>query len=324
MARIIKMKNELAEKRQEIENKLKKEKTFINIIVIGILLITFLIAGVTIVFAADTNTDTNTTKTFEEKYQESKAKIEEGKAKSEKQAAENKAKFEVNKVKLEKQGGIFKNCFIAIFFIVIVMVVRNMYIIIRGKKLKELEQQLGIYNSGLEGEEKAVQVLSVLSDDYTIINNVKLTVNGCTSEIDNLIIGPNGIFVVEVKNHSGIISGDISNHDWKHEKNNGMGYSIKELYNPVMQVVTHGKRVEEFLESTGVKEISVKTIVCFINSNITLNISGTSNTTLYTYAEAEQMLRNIGDYNNEKDVVFKEEDRDKIINLICNHIPTYN
>ena len=62
---------------------------------------------------------------------------------------------------------------------------------------------------GDAGEQKAGTILKrSLPDGYTIIQNVRVTYNGRSSEIDNIIIGKSGVFVVEVKNVKGTVTGN--------------------------------------------------------------------------------------------------------------------
>ncbi len=61
------------------------------------------------------------------------------------------------------------------------------------------------YQQGFEGEKQVTKVLSsTLSGDYFLINDVQL-VAGKGSNIDHIVLGPTGIFVLETKNHSGKI-----------------------------------------------------------------------------------------------------------------------
>jgi hypothetical protein len=62
-----------------------------------------------------------------------------------------------------------------------------------------------IYRGGWEGEKRVVQLLnSKLSDDYILLNDLCLRNGG--GDIDHIVLGPNGIFVLETKNWSGDIT----------------------------------------------------------------------------------------------------------------------
>lgn len=57
------------------------------------------------------------------------------------------------------------------------------------------------YISGDEGEAIVAQYLENLDDQYFLINDLKLS-NGY-GNIDHIVLGPNGIFVIETKNFQG-------------------------------------------------------------------------------------------------------------------------
>lgn len=54
---------------------------------------------------------------------------------------------------------------------------------------------------GIRGEEQVASELSHLSDEFMLLNDVMLP--GAHGNIDHIVIGPTGIFVVETKNYSG-------------------------------------------------------------------------------------------------------------------------
>ncbi len=57
--------------------------------------------------------------------------------------------------------------------------------------------------SGLRGQQRMAEVLAVLDDGYYLINNLKLPDRA--DDVDHIIVGPNGIFALETKNHRGRI-----------------------------------------------------------------------------------------------------------------------
>lgn len=62
------------------------------------------------------------------------------------------------------------------------------------------------YRAGIIGEQKVTRILlSALSDEYSIFNDVKLK-SMLGGNIDHIVIGPTGIFVIETKNYKGKIS----------------------------------------------------------------------------------------------------------------------
>jgi hypothetical protein len=70
----------------------------------------------------------------------------------------------------------------------------------RFKSADVLRNQL---RAGLRGQHRLVQLLSSLDDSYYLINNLELP--GRADDIDHLMVGPNGVFALETKNHRGRI-----------------------------------------------------------------------------------------------------------------------
>jgi len=67
-------------------------------------------------------------------------------------------------------------------------------------------QKYHIYKGGWAGEKQVISVLSgALSDDYFLLNNLCLRVGG-GGDIDHVVLGPGGVFVLETKNWSGDIT----------------------------------------------------------------------------------------------------------------------
>ena len=74
------------------------------------------------------------------------------------------------------------------------------YYELRFQDLKPLRSML---RSGLAGQQRMREFLSGLNDEYFVLNNLKLP--GRADDIDHIIIGPNGVFALETKNHRGRI-----------------------------------------------------------------------------------------------------------------------
>jgi hypothetical protein len=73
-------------------------------------------------------------------------------------------------------------------------------------------------SSGVDGENVAKRAIKKLPDSYHVFRNLHLEHEGKECEIDFLVVGNNGIFAVEVKNHNGRISGDANAEYWEQEK----------------------------------------------------------------------------------------------------------
>lgn len=127
------------------------------------------------------------------------------------------------------------------------------------------KKQISIINSGLSGEKSAKKLVGYLPDNYRIITNAEIEYKGRTSETDMIIVGRNGIFIIEVKNHNGKISGSADSQKWtQHKTGKGGGEYAKQFYNPIKQVSTHIYRLSNFLRKNGIN-IWIHAIVYFSN-----------------------------------------------------------
>ena len=128
---------------------------------------------------------------------------------------------------------------------------------------------------GVEGEDITADILkNGLNDSFTVFQNVVITFDGKNSELDLIIIGLNGVFVVEAKNRNGKIKGSYTKERWTQHKvgQRGGEYSA-EFYSPVKQVSTHIFRLAGFLREKGAPAF-INGIVYFANENTELEISG--------------------------------------------------
>ena len=131
-----------------------------------------------------------------------------------------------------------------------------------------------ILGSGVEGEGRMIGLIEQLPDPFTGFQNVTVTYDGKSSELDMVVIGLTGIFVIEVKNHGGTIVGNTADRNWVQHKvgQGGTPYS-NEFYSPIKQVGTHVYRLANYLRQRGVK-VHVESIVYFANPETTVQLYG--------------------------------------------------
>lgn len=88
---------------------------------------------------------------------------------------------------------------------------------------------------GSWGEHKALsEIKDKLSDDYHIFVGVKVHEK---MESDLVITGPNGVFVVEIKNYKGKIEGGMDDKEWTlHKTGRNGGKYTKKMGNPLRQL----------------------------------------------------------------------------------------
>lgn len=114
-----------------------------------------------------------------------------------------------------------------------------------GLVLKQVSKISGIY--GQPGEELISELLaSGLPDSYSILNSPRLHFRGAIYDIDHIVVGPNGIFVIETKNMQGRISGGLMGNWIQTRFAPGQNNPLK-IGNPANQVMQYAKAVRAFL-----------------------------------------------------------------------------
>lgn len=147
------------------------------------------------------------------------------------------------------------------------------------------------YKGGLEAENLVILSLQGLNDDYFLINDIKLP--DSRGNIDHIVLGPNGIFVIETKNYGGqiICHGD----EWIRHYEGGLKISMKgrpywqedrdyDLGSPSKQVKRGAVKIKQIVEAAKVFKkplnIWVEGVVVFTNPYVELQLSNTTVTIL--------------------------------------------
>ena len=124
-----------------------------------------------------------------------------------------------------------------------------------------------IYRGGWQGEKEVSTLLShTLSNDYYLLNDLYLRDGG--GDIDHIVLGPNGVFVLETKNWNGSIS--CNGDEWQRMgKRNFSG-------SPSRQVKRNAARIKQIFDnSPDLKSLSiwVEGIVVLTNNHATLHFN---------------------------------------------------
>ena len=135
--------------------------------------------------------------------------------------------------------------------------------------------ELCIKKQGVLGEDLTADILSRrLDDSYTVFQNCVITLDGKSSETDLIVVGENGIFIIETKNRNGKIKGNYQKEKWTQHKTGYKGGSYSaDFYSPVKQVGTHIFRLAGFLRQNGIR-VHIDGAVFFSNADTELEISG--------------------------------------------------
>lgn len=172
-------------------------------------------------------------------------------------------------------------CFVGVQLIVV-------FVCLGGNVSKYADTDILV--SGIHGERFAAKVLAILPDDYIVFQNVKVTYENKQSEIDNIVVGKSGVFIIEVKNHNSHIVGDLKDTYWIQHKvgRGGMPYT-NQVYNPVKQVGTHIYCLANYLRQNGVN-VYIEGMVYFVNKTCLLSLTGDSNISVYSRSNREEEL----------------------------------
>ena len=112
---------------------------------------------------------------------------------------------------------------------------------------------------GFMGEFWVKQELKKLpKDKYIILNDIMIKSSKGTHQIDHIIISIYGIFVVEMKNYYGLITGEEHQNKWTQH----LGKNKYYFNNPIYQNYGHIKALQELLNLSEDKFIS---IICISN-----------------------------------------------------------
>ncbi len=93
---------------------------------------------------------------------------------------------------------------------------------------------------------------------YIVLNNVMIRSSKGSHQIDHIVISKYGIFVIEMKNYYGLITGDEYKDKWTQH----LGKNKYYFNNPIHQNFGHIKALEELLQMDESKFISV---ICISN-----------------------------------------------------------
>lgn len=135
-------------------------------------------------------------------------------------------------------------------------------------------RERSILVSGVAGERHIRELLARLPDQYTVVSNLWIHHQGQASELDHVVVGPTGLYVVETKNHNGRITGFADADEWRQQKTGrGGGHYESTMHNPIKQVKTHVHRMAGYMHDHGLR-VWVDGVVIFSNPAADVQITG--------------------------------------------------
>ncbi|MBP8890089.1 MAG: NERD domain-containing protein, partial [Ruthenibacterium sp.] len=102
---------------------------------------------------------------------------------------------------------------------------------------------------------------------YHVLVNPVFRVRGKVMELDAVVVGKNGVFIVETKNHAGVITGKTDAEWWSQVKRRG----AKTMKNPLLQAERQHKLMEQLLADAK-QACPVHSFVYFANKNARVGV----------------------------------------------------
>ena len=114
---------------------------------------------------------------------------------------------------------------------------------------------------GKHGENRVKWVIGeTVENEQYVINDLIVSNNENTAQIDHIVINPRGVFVIETKNYSGEIYGSENQREWTQVL--AYGNVKNKLYNPLKQNATHIYNVKKI-----VGNLPIHSLVVFVQNN---------------------------------------------------------
>ncbi|EKN67631.1 hypothetical protein BABA_12925 [Neobacillus bataviensis LMG 21833] len=177
------------------------------------------------------------------------------------------------------------------------------------KPYKEFSSnQEEILKSGLEGEKYTLDLLKDrLSSAFVIFTNAV----ALNFEIDFIILGPTGLFIIENKHLRGTFSGDVNGKEWIREKIGNYGELHEECTkNPYFQVCVHKKKLTRYLkENNFIQEINE---IVFFSEEANFNFNDGFGKPIFDIRVQENLL----DYIQDSKQFISENKQKKLLELL--------
>ena len=159
---------------------------------------------------------------------------------------------------------------------------------------------------GREGEEKVSAMLSMLTSEYHVINDVLLEYGNKSCQIDHVVVSSYGILVIETKNFAGKIYGTDEEKKWLQK----IGEEQEEFYNPLMQNRNHCRAIlqcigEKYLSKmlpivvfTSRSQLYIKSREHIVHETELLDLIGKFTAIKMSQLEVKGIVKKLEDSNN--------------------------
>ncbi len=201
---------------------------------------------------------------------------------------------------VSRQGGILS----LVIAITILIVIGWLVNFVTDKINKRLDKEIEQYRRGQEGEDTAVQlIVQALDGNWHLFRNI--VVPGINkADLDLVLVGPSGVWALEVKNFRGEYRNRGETWEWR----NGKNWKAATV-NPSRQANNSAYRLKNFLKADNVN-VFVNSAIIWANSESQLTIENPS-VAVWCYDRIPDELGNI--WQGEK---LSEIERNKIVDKL--------
>ncbi len=108
--------------------------------------------------------------------------------------------------------------------------------------------------AGIRGEKFTIKLIrETMRNDDILLCNVRISFEGKKTEIDNVILNKRGIYIIEVKNYVGTITGGLNDYEWSKTKTTASGNEYTSVVkNPINQVRRQVYLLANYLKANGI------------------------------------------------------------------------
>lgn len=158
-----------------------------------------------------------------------------------------------------------------------------------------LARHYAVLNSGVKGEKHLFRTVKKLHGTNIVFHNLPVRYKRGRSELDMLIVCHSGVLIIEVKNHSGTISGSWRDEKWTQRKHYRDGKVTETLMdNPIKQMRRQRDIVKSILSAAG-EDVWIDTVLYFSSPNARLKLSLREND--YVCRESSELLDFLRSYD---------------------------
>lgn len=159
-----------------------------------------------------------------------------------------------------------------------------------------LARNYAVLNSGVKGERRLFRTVKKLHGTNIVFHNLPVRYKRGRSELDMLIVCHSGVLIIEVKNHSGTISGSWRDEKWTQRKHYRDGKVTEtQMDNPIKQMRRQRDIVKSILNSAG-EDVWIDSVLYFSSPSARLKLSLREND--YVCCESAELLDFLRNYDH--------------------------